>query len=73
MLGLSPRAWEHLHTLYQLGDPRQMQRRVLADLRALTADYVRSPAFLSLMRWSLTAMTSAPQVSTPVLPSFRSR
>ena len=45
-----------------------MQRRVLADLRALTADYVRSPAFLSLMRWSLTAMTSSPQVDTAAVP-----
>jgi hypothetical protein len=72
MLGLSPRAWEHLQTLYQLGDPRQMQRRVLADMRALMADYVRSPAFLSLMRWNLNAMTSSPLASTLTSPS-RSR
>jgi hypothetical protein len=69
MLGLSPRAWEHLQTLMQLSDPRQMQRRLLADMRALMADYVRSPAFLALMRASLRTMTS----STQMMPPFRSR
>ena len=69
MFGLSRRAWEHLHALYQLGDPQQIQRRVLADMRALSADYVRSPAFLALMRASLGSMTSA----TRMLSSFRIR
>ena len=49
MFGLSPRAKEHLRALSDLCDPRQVQRRFLADLRALSADYVRSPAFLALM------------------------
>jgi hypothetical protein len=69
MFGLSPRAWEHLQTLIQLGDPRQMQRRFLADMRALTADYVRSPFFLALMRTSLKAMSRSPQM----IPPFRLR
>jgi len=65
MFGLSPRAKEHLRALSDLCDPRQVQRRFLADLRALSADYVRSPAFLALMRWQLKAMTVSPQLWSP--------
>lgn len=69
MFGLSPRALEQWQTLSALCDPRQLQRQLLADLRNLAGDYVRSPAFLALMRWQLKAMTSTPQL----LPPFRSR
>ena len=65
MLGLSPLAREHVRALTDLCDPRQVQRRFLADLRALSAEYVRSPAFLALMRWQLKAMTVSPQLWSP--------
>jgi len=69
MFGLSRRGWEHFHALYELVDPQQVQRRLLADMRALSADYVRSPAFLALMRAGLGSMTSV----TRMLSSFRIR
>jgi hypothetical protein len=65
MLGLNARAWEHLRTLADVCDPRQVQRRLLADLRALSAEYVRSPAFFALMRWQLKAMAASPQLWSP--------
>ena len=65
MFGLSPRAKEHLRALSDLCDPRQVQRRLLADLRALSAEYIRSPAFLALMRWQLKTMTVSPQLWSP--------
>ena len=52
MFGLSPQAGSTSGSSTDLCDPRQMQRRLLADLRALTAEYVSSPAFLALMRWT---------------------
>ena len=65
MFGLSPQAREHIRILTDLCDPRQVQRRFLADLRALSAEYIRSPAFLALMRWQLKTMTVSPQLWSP--------
>jgi hypothetical protein len=72
MLALSGEARRHLETLTELYDPRQVQRRLLADMRSLMALYLRSPAFLSLMHWNLRAMTAVSPRITDMLPLFRS-
>jgi len=51
--------WKRLEGLSALCDPRQLRSRWLADLRQLTADYLRSPAFLELMQSNLRAMTDS--------------
>lgn len=71
MLALSGDAARHLQALTELCDPRQIQRRVLADMRELMGIYLRSPMFLDLMRWNLRAMTMASPRVTELLPPFR--
>ena len=46
--------WESLAKAAELSDPRQLRSWWLADLRQLTADYLRSPQFLALMKFNLT-------------------
>jgi hypothetical protein len=46
--------WDSLAALTALSDPRRFREWWLADLRQLTADYLRSPAFLALMKFNLT-------------------
>jgi hypothetical protein len=49
--------WGHLDRLAALHDPRQVRNWWLADLRGLTADTIRSPAFLAMMRFNITLLT----------------
>jgi len=49
--------WGNLDRLAALHDPRQMRSWWLADMRQLTADAIKSPAFLALMRFNLTLLT----------------
>jgi len=49
--------WGQLDRLAALHDPRQMRNWWLADMRQLTADAIKSPAFLALMRFNLTLLT----------------
>jgi len=71
MLALSAEAGRHLQTLTELCDPRQIQRRVLADMRELMGLYLRSPMFLDLMRWNMRAMTMVSPRVTELRPPFR--
>jgi hypothetical protein len=71
MLALSGEAGRHLEALTELCDPRQIQRRMLADMRELMGLYLRSPLFLDLMRWNLQAMTMVSPRVTDMLPPFR--
>jgi len=48
--------WGNLDRLAALHDPRQLRGLWLADMRELTADYMKSPAFLALMRINLTML-----------------
>ena len=49
--------WGHLDRLAALNDPRQLRNWWLADIRQLTAEAMRSPAFLAMMRFNLTLLT----------------
>ena len=49
--------WGNLDRLAALHDPRRLRSWWLADLRQLTADTIKSPAFLAMMRLNLTFMT----------------
>ncbi len=67
--------WGQLDRLAALHDPRQgrqLQSGLLADLRQLTAEYMKSPAFLALMRFNLTLLTHPMMIKatqTIALPS----
>jgi len=49
--------WRHLDQVAALHDPRQARDWWLADMRRVTADYTKSPAFLAMMRFNLTLLT----------------
>ena len=49
--------WGNLDRLAALGDPSQLRNWWLAELRRSTADYMKSPAFLAMMRFNITMMT----------------
>lgn len=49
--------WGNLETLLALNDSRRLREWWLADFRQLTSDYMRSPAFLALMRFNLALLT----------------
>ena len=49
--------WEYLETLCGLRPPQRLRSRLLAEARQTAAEYLRSPAFLELMRMNLSAMT----------------
>ena len=61
--------WDAMERFSALWDPRQIRNWWLADLRTLTADYMRSPAFLALMRFNLKVMTQP----TRAMSLFQSR
>jgi hypothetical protein len=48
--------WGSLARLATLSDPRHFRSLWLADLRQLTADALRSPPFLALMKFNLTLL-----------------
>jgi hypothetical protein len=48
--------WDSLGELGALADPRRFRDRWLADLRQLTVDTLRSPAFLALVKFNLTLL-----------------
>jgi hypothetical protein len=49
--------WGGLDRLAAFHDPKQLRNWWLADMRQLTADYLKSSAFLALMRFNLTLLT----------------
>jgi len=65
--------WQQADALAALNDPRQLRNRWLADMRQLTGDYVRSPAFLSLMRFNLTLLTHPMMIKAAQFVAFPSR
>jgi hypothetical protein len=48
--------WDSLAKLAALSDLRQLRSWWLADLRQVTAEYLRSPEFLALMKFNLTLL-----------------
>jgi hypothetical protein len=55
----SAMGWACLERAAQLYDPRHMRNLWLADLKKLTVDYLRSPAFLELVRFQMIAASRA--------------
>ena len=51
------RGWGSLQRLAAPPDPRQLRSWWLADMRRLTADTLKSPAFLALMRFNIALLT----------------
>jgi len=49
--------WDCLETLCGLRPPQRLRSRLLAEARQTAAEYMRSPAFLELMRMNLSAMS----------------
>lgn len=49
--------WGNLQRLAALPDPRQLRSWWLADMRQLTADVLKSPAFFAVMRLNLALLT----------------
>ena len=65
--------WGHLDRLAALHDPRQLRSWWLTDLRELTADYMKSPAFLALMRFNLTLLTQPTTIKATQMFALPSR
>jgi hypothetical protein len=59
--------WDYLETLCGLRPPQRLRNRLLAEARQTAAEYLRSPAFLELMRVNLGAMT----ISSRLIQPFR--
>ena len=57
--------WECLETLCGLRPPQRLRNRLLAEARQTAADYMRSPAFLELMRLNLSAMSIHSRLISP--------
>ena len=59
--------WDCLETLCGLRPPQRLRSRLLAEARQTAAEYLRSPAFLELMRMNLSAMS----IQGRLMSSFR--
>jgi hypothetical protein len=57
--------WDYLETLCGLRHPQRLRSRLLAEVRQTAAEYLRSPAFLELMRMNLSAMTIPSRLIQP--------
>ncbi len=57
--------WDVLGTMWGLHPPERLRTRLLAEARRTAADYLRSPAFLELMRANLSAMTFSNRLLSP--------
>jgi hypothetical protein len=51
--------------MWGLRPPDGLRTRLLAEARRTTADYLRSPAFLELMRANLSAMSFSNRLLSP--------
>ena len=65
--------WGHVERLLSLHDPRELRAWWLADVRQLTSDYMRSPAFLALMRLNLTLLNQQMMIKATQMMSLPSR
>jgi hypothetical protein len=57
--------WDTLETLCGLRAPQRLRSLLLAEARQTAAEYLRSPAFLQLMRMNLSAMTIPSRLISP--------
>ena len=66
-------SWGHVGRLLSLHDPRELRSWWLADARQMTADYMRSPAFLALMRLNITLLNQPMMIKATQIMSLPSR
>jgi hypothetical protein len=57
--------WDCLETMWGLRAPQRLRNRLLAEVRQTVATQLRSPTFLELVRWNLTAITLPTHLTTP--------
>ena len=65
--------WGNLQRLAALPDPRQLRSWWLADMRQLTADYLKSPAFFAFMRMNLALLTQPMVVKATQMMAYPGR
>jgi len=65
--------WGHLDRLAALNDPRQLRNLWLADLRQYSAEAMRSPAFLAMMRFNLTLLTQPTMIKAAQMIALPTR
>ena len=65
--------WTHFERLAAVHDPYRLRDRWLADLRLLSLDYTKSPAFLALMRLNLTMLTSPTMIKAAQMIALPTR
>ena len=65
--------WGHMESLMALNDPRQLRSWWLADLRQFADDYMRSPAFLAVMRLNLTLLNQPMMIKAAQMMALPSR
>ena len=57
--------WDCLETMWGSRAPQRLRNHLLAEVRQTVASHLRSPTFLELIRWNLTAMTLPNHLTTP--------
>jgi len=65
--------WGQMERLLSLHDPRELRAWWLADVRQMTSDYMRSPAFLALMRFNLTLLNQPMMIKAAQMMALPSR
>ena len=65
--------WGHLDRLAVLGDPRQLRNWWLSDLRQVTAEAMKSPAFLAMMRFNITLLTQPTMIKAAQMIALPTR
>lgn len=65
--------WGHLDRVAALHDPRALRNWWLADLRQLTAEAMKSPAFLAMMRFNITLLTQPMMIKASQMFALPSR
>jgi len=66
-------SWGNLDRLAALHDPAQLRDLWLGQWRKMSTDYMRSPAFLALMRLNLTLLTQPTLIKTTQMMSLPRR
>ena len=65
--------WQQLDAVAAANDPRQMRNRWLSDMRQFSAEYLKSPAFLALIRFNITLLTQPTMIKASQFIALPSR
>ena len=66
-------SWGQMERLLSLHDPRKLRASWLTDARQMTSDYMRSPAFLAMMRLNLTLLNQSTMIKAAQMIALPSR